>query len=158
MKKQTALLAVSIVLLLQSCKNPASRTTATAAVSDSSWALLPFIKIDSANPVLGPGTGVFTCPIIHQKVKWEEKDVFNPAIVVRGDTLLMLYRAEDSIGKYAGTSRIGLAKSTDGLHFIRMPAPVFYPGNDAQKKYEWEGGCEDGGRQRRRIFYDLYRL
>jgi predicted GH43/DUF377 family glycosyl hydrolase len=145
MKKQTALLAVCIALLLHSCKNAGSASSAaeTAAATDSSWTLLPFTKIDSANPVLGPGTGAFTCPIIHQRVKWEEKDVFNPAIVVRGDTLLMLYRAEDSIGKYAGTSRIGLAKSTDGLHFTRMPAPVFYPGNDAQKKYEWEGGCED---------------
>ncbi|MEO5594484.1 MAG: glycoside hydrolase family 130 protein [Chitinophagaceae bacterium] len=128
------------------CKNaphqPAENDTALSN-TDTLWALLPFIKIDSVNPVLGPGTGRFTDPILRQTVKWEEKDVFNPAIVVRGDTLLMLYRAEDSIGKYAGTSRIGLAKSTDGLHFTRMPAPVFFPGNDAQKKYEWEGGCED---------------
>ena len=145
MKKQTVLLAIGVALLLHSCKNatPKPAAATTDAATDSSWTLLPFTKIDSANPVLGPGTGVFTCPIIHQKVKWEEKDVFNPAIVVRGDTLLMLYRAEDSIGKYAGTSRIGLAKSTDGLHFTRMPVPVFYPGKDAQKKYEWEGGCED---------------
>jgi len=132
--------------LLNSCKNaprqPAENNTATAT-TDSLWALVPFVKIDSANPVLGPGTGVFTDPIRKQVVKWEEKDVFNPAIAVRGDTLIMLYRAEDSVGKYAGTSRIGLAKSTDGIHFTRMATPVFFPDNDAQKKYEWEGGCED---------------
>jgi len=148
MKKQTVLLVFCLaILLLQACKNSspdsAATTTTTATVPDSSWALLPFIKIDSINPVLGPGTGIFTCPILHKPVKWEEKDVFNPAIVVKGDTLLMLYRAEDKIGKYAGTSRIGLARSTDGLHFTRLSSPVFYPAGDAQKKYEWEGGCED---------------
>ena len=111
--------------------------------SDSDWALLPFTKSDAVNPILGPGTGRFTCPIRRQAVNWEEKDVFNPAVLVRHDTVFMLYRAEDSLGKYGGTSRIGLAASTDGLHFTRMPQPVLYPDNDAQKKYEWEGGCED---------------
>jgi len=148
MKNKFVFLIPCIILVLSfsACKNAPHQPTendATDTKTDSSWTLLPFIKIDAANPVLTPGTGRFTDPIRKQTVNWEEKDVFNPAIVVRGDTLLMLYRAEDSIGKYAGTSRIGLAKSTDGLHFTRMPAPVFYPGNDAQKKYEWEGGCED---------------
>jgi len=144
-KKPLFLLAGWLAFCSTGCKNyTANSANATAVVAaDSSWMLLPFIKVDSANPVLAPGTGRFTDPIIKKEVKWEEKDVFNPATVVRGDTLLMLYRAEDSIGKYAGTSRIGLAKSTDGIHFTRMPTPVFYPGNDAQKKYEWEGGCED---------------
>src|ERR1044071_3308679 len=86
---------------------------------NADWALLPFTKADSLNPVLMPGTGEFVCPILHKKVKWEEKDVFNPAVVVRNDSIFMLYRAEDKIGKYAGTSRIGLAVSTDGLHFSR---------------------------------------
>jgi predicted GH43/DUF377 family glycosyl hydrolase len=54
-----------------------------------------------------------------------------------------LYRAEDSIGKFAGTSRIGLAWSMDGLHFTKHPTPVLYPENDSLYKYEWEGGCED---------------
>ncbi len=36
-----------------------------------------------------------------------------------------------------------MAKSTDGLHFAKLPLPIFYPANDAQIKYEWEGGCED---------------
>ena len=65
------------------------------------------------------------------------------AAVVRNDTVFLLYRAEDKIGKFAGTSRIGLAWSTDGLHFTRFPLPVLYPDNDSLKKYEWEGGCED---------------
>jgi len=136
-----------MVVCCTACNNQPATNSSTAitsaATTDSTWMLLPFVKTDSANPVLGPGTGRFKDPIIDKEVKWEEKDVFNPAIVVKADTLLMLYRAEDSIGKYAGTSRIGLAKSTDGIHFTRMPKPVFFPDNDAQKKYEWEGGCED---------------
>ena len=134
MKKQSALLA-GCFLLLHSCSGPVPGSAADAAANpDSTWLLQPFIKIDSVNPVLAAGMGVFNCPVLQKAVKWEEKDVFNPAIVVKGDTLYMLYRAEDSIGRYAGTSRIGLAKSTDGLHFTRMPEPVFFPANDAQKK------------------------
>lgn len=105
--------------------------------------MLPFIKVDSANPVLVPGSNTFFDPMWKKQIAWENKDVFNPAIVVRNDTVFMLYRAEDTIGKYAGTSRIGLAYSTDALHFTKLKAPVFYPENDAYKKYEWEGGCED---------------
>jgi len=43
----------------------------------------------------------------------KKKDVFNPAVAVRNDTLFLLYRAQDKVGKPAGTSRIGLAASTD---------------------------------------------
>jgi predicted GH43/DUF377 family glycosyl hydrolase len=111
--------------------------------SGEEWALLPFNKADSVNPVLQPGTGVFDDPISGRQVRWEVKDVFNPAIVVKDGKVFMLYRAQDSIGKPAGTSRIGLAYSTDGYHFTRYPTPVLYPADDAEKKYEWEGGCED---------------
>ena len=90
-----------------------------------------------------PGQGAFVCPVRKQAVQWEIKDVFNPAIVIKEGKVYMLYRAQDSIGKPGGTSRIGLATSTDGFHFTRNAAPVFYPDNDNQKKYEWEGGCED---------------
>jgi predicted GH43/DUF377 family glycosyl hydrolase len=110
----------------------------------AAWALLPFEKADDANPVLVPDkNSTFHCPVRNAAVRWEAKDVFNPAAVVRNDTIFLLYRAEDSIGKFAGTSRIGLAWSTDGLHFTKHPVPVLYPDNDEQKKYEWEGGCED---------------
>lgn len=115
-----------------------------AAATEKDWALLPFSKTDSVNPVLLPGSVLtFKCPVRNDSVRWEEKDVFNPAAVVRNDTVFLLYRAEDSIGKFAGTSRLGLAWSTDGLHFTKHPVPVLYPDNDSLKKYEWEGGCED---------------
>jgi beta-1,2-mannosidase len=111
---------------------------------DGNWMLGPFVKQDSANPVLRPhAESVFTCPIRKMPVHWESKDVFNPAAVVRNDTLFLLYRAQDSLGAPAGTSRIGLAWSTDGRTFQRLPAPVLYPDEDYMKAFEWEGGCED---------------
>jgi len=119
---------------------PKKAPSSTASVDSlQNWALLPFNKVDSLNPVLGPGKGSFTDPILTTKVLWEEKDVFNPAIVNKDGKIYMLYRAQDK----AGTSRIGMAVSTDALHFTRMPEPVFYPGNDESKTLEWPGGCED---------------
>lgn len=138
-----------VVISFFSCTNsPSDNTGATVTqtvhqAAENEWALLPFVKVDSINPILLAGDGVFTCPVWKKMIYWENKDVFNPAIVVKGNKIYMLFRAEDTIGKYAGTSRIGLAESTDGLHFKKQPEPVFYPDNDAQKKYEWEGGCED---------------
>ncbi len=106
--------------------------------------LLPFTKVDSLNPILVPQGGQsFTCPVWGTNIHWEAKDVFNPAAVVRGDTVFLLYRAEDTVGKFAGTSRIGLAWSLDGLHFSKYPEPVLYPEKDSFQKWEWEGGCED---------------
>jgi predicted GH43/DUF377 family glycosyl hydrolase len=117
--------------------------TDSANVVDSSWMIVPFIKVDSVNPIMGPGKGKFYCPVRKQTVRWEQKDVFNPAVIGKDGKIYMLYRAEDVVGKYAGTSRIGLATSSDGLHFARHPVPVLYPDNDSFKKFEWEGGCED---------------
>lgn len=106
--------------------------------------LLPFTKVDSVNPVLVPDASqVFFCPVRGEKVYWEAKDVFNPAAVVKGDTVFLLYRAEDTVGKFAGTSRIGLAWSLDGLHFSKYSEPVLYPDKDSMNRWEWEGGCED---------------
>lgn len=126
------------VFALFSCKNAVKKNR------DTTWAFVPFVKANAANPVLIPdSTLLFKCPVRNTIVGWEAKDVFNPAAVVRNDTLFLLYRAEDKIGKYAGTSRIGIAYSFDGLHFTKKPTPVLYPNNDSSKQYEWEGGCED---------------
>ena len=108
------------------------------------WMLGPFQKKNTHNPILAAkASTTFFCPVRQEMVRWEEKDVFNPAVVVRNGKVYMLYRAEDTVGKFAGTSRLGLAVGSDGIHFTRRPTPVFYPDNDALKKYEWEGGCED---------------
>lgn len=129
-----------LVAVLAACNTPEHRN---AFENDSTWAMLPFQKVNDANPILKADTGIFVCPILKQEVKWEEKDVFNPAAVVRNGAVYLFYRAEDTIGKYNGTSRIGLAISTDGINFNRMREPVLYPKEDFMKIYEWEGGIED---------------
>jgi len=126
-------------VLTSSCNLNQNHAAAKLADTSGHWALIPFNKVDSLNPILSPGSGSFIDPVLKKKVLWEAKDVFNPAIVNRDGKIYMLYRAQDS----AGTSRIGLAVSTDALHFTRMPAPVLYPDNDPFKKLEWQGGCED---------------
>jgi predicted GH43/DUF377 family glycosyl hydrolase len=115
----------------------------TVSGQDKSWMLAPFVKQDAVNPCLIPSKVTYNDLILNKAIAWEEKDVFNPAAVVRNGKVYLLYRAEDKIGRFAGTSRIGLAYSTDGLHFTKMKAPVLFPENDEYKKYEWEGGCED---------------
>lgn len=49
--------------------------------------------------------------------------------------IVMLYRAQDR----QGTSRLGYADSTDGLHFTRHDEPVLVP----TEAYEKDGGVED---------------
>ena len=117
--------------------------SSSAIIQSSDWALAPFEKVDSVNPVLVSGDLSFHCPVLDKPVRWEEKDVFNPAAIVRDDKVFLLFRAEDKIGRHAGTSRIGVATSTDGLNFTKSPTPVLYPENDSLKVYEWEGGVED---------------
>lgn len=127
---------IAFVLILSAC-NPSNKYEIT-------WALQPFVKVDSINPILEPLASTrFYCPVRMDSIHWEEKDVFNPSAVVRNGKVYLLYRAEDVVGKHAGTSRLGLAISDDGLHFTRLPEPVFYPDNDSMKVYEWEGGVED---------------
>jgi predicted GH43/DUF377 family glycosyl hydrolase len=133
--------ALASILSCVWCCKPSPETVKTGP--DTSWAMQPFVKVDTANPILAPGDLTFQCPILKREIKWEDKDVFNPAAVVRNNKVYLLYRAEDRIGKYSGTSRMGLAYSDDGIHFTKMKEPVFYPDNDSLKIYEWEGGVED---------------
>ena len=136
MKSFAYLLAA--IFILQSCY------TSDQQENTEEWSMTSFVKVDTVNPVLLPSDEpTFECPIREEVVNWEAKDVFNPTVVVREDKLYMIYRAEDTVGKYAGTSRLGLAVSDDGFHFKKMPQPIFYPDNDAMKTYEWEGGVED---------------
>ncbi len=66
---------------------------------------------------------------------WESAGTFNPAAVEHDGQVVMLYRAQDK----AGTSRLGYASSSDGLHFKRDPQPVLSP----EAEYERNGGVED---------------
>jgi predicted GH43/DUF377 family glycosyl hydrolase len=97
----------------------------------------------ASNPVLSPRADtIFPCPL-NGDLAWEAKDVFNPAAIVHDGKVHLLYRAEDYEGRHAGTSRIGLATSEDGVNFTREPQPVFFPDRDEWQHLEWEGGCED---------------
>lgn len=137
-------LCLFLTLFLCSCGHIEKHFKANNSFeTKSDWALLPFEKVDSANPVLLPGASVFFDPVSKKNIAWEQKDVFNPAILVKDNKVFMLYRAQDKIGLPGGTSRIGLAESMDGLHFTKKSNPVFFPDNDAFKKFEWQGGCED---------------
>lgn len=110
-------------------------------VIGEAWALGPFQKVDGT--ILAPREDTIFDDPIKGPLAWEAKDVFNPAAVVKDGKLYLLYRAEDKVGKYLGTSRVGLAWSTDGRHFDRSAKPVLYPEPGPFLKYDQEGGCED---------------
>lgn len=144
-RKVTLLISLLIgTVVFTTCQSSKENATELSnPVDDTTWAILPFNKADSVNPVLVPGEMEFICPVLGKSVRWDEKDVFNPAAVVREGKVWLLFRAEDRVGKHAGTSRIGLAVSEDGIHFTKEEQPVLYPDNDSLKIYEWEGGIED---------------
>ncbi len=78
----------------------------------------------SDTPIVSPQSGT-----------WESAGTFNPGVIRRKGRFVMLYRAQDA----NGTSRLGYAESTDGIHFERRSEPVFAPEMD----YEKDGGVED---------------
>ena len=78
----------------------------------------------SGDPILSPRPN-----------SWESAGTFNPAVIVRNNRFVMLYRAQDA----NGTSRLGYAESADGIHFERRAQPVLSPDAD----YEKDGGVED---------------
>lgn len=98
------------------------------------------------NPILKADSSfVFLCPIKNETVRWQRADVFNPAAIVKDDKVYLLYRCEDNPAAALGgrTSRIGLAESTDGIHFTKHKEPVLYPDKDAFNEQDYPGGCED---------------
>jgi beta-1,2-mannosidase len=124
---------------------------ASAIIFAASPQYLPFgaWRRASEAPILSPeGAG------------WESAGTFNPTVTsvsmpmgsrttshVEAQKIVMLYRAQDA----AGTSRIGYAESTDGIHFMRRAQPALSPEAD----YEKDGGVEDPRLQK---FGDTYYL
>jgi predicted GH43/DUF377 family glycosyl hydrolase len=101
----------------------AALVLALASQDSASWPFAALRRV-SETPVISPqGDG------------WESAGTFNPSVVVRNGKMVMLYRAQDK----GGTSRLGYAESTDGVHFTRRSEPVFSP----EKDYEKDGGVED---------------
>jgi beta-1,2-mannosidase len=111
------------------------------------WVIGPFTRPTEDNPVISPRPeSFFYDPILKTQAHWEALHTFNPAAIVRHGKVYVLYRAEDNSGAMeigGHTSRLGLAESKDGIHFTRLPAPVFYPTEDGEKAREWPGGVED---------------
>ena len=114
---------------------------------EKDWMLGPFHRPTNAQPIITKNDiSQFADPILTKSVFWESMATFNPAAIVRNDTIFVLYRAEEKLGeKEIGghRSRIGLAYSADGETYHRSEAPVLYPDEDSQKQYEWPGGVED---------------
>ena len=139
MIKLISFIFIGIVLLPYSSNGQSTLVNS----NKQSWMLYPFKKKEKLFPVLKSDSVSFFCPVTKKEVKWQETYVFNPAAIVKNGKVYLLFRGEDKIGKFGGTSRIGIAESTDGLHFTKHPMPVIFPDNDTNLDYENEGGCED---------------
>jgi predicted GH43/DUF377 family glycosyl hydrolase len=99
--------------------------------------VMPFLALaKSARWPFGTWQRASQTPILApQGSTWESAGTFNPTVVAHAGKLVMLYRAQDA----SGTSRLGYAESTDGIHFTRRAEPVLSPETD----YEKGGGVED---------------
>jgi beta-1,2-mannosidase len=133
--------------IITACVTAVSSMAASQATHLPDWAIGPFSRPANVNPLIKPDpTAEFLCPMRQTSVHWESLHTFNPAAAVHDGKVFLLYRAEDDSGTMAigmHTSRLGLSISNDGLNFSRESAPAFFPADDQQKHYEWDGGCED---------------
>jgi predicted GH43/DUF377 family glycosyl hydrolase len=99
------------------------------------WALGPFTKY-AGNPILGPTPGAWDCG--HY-----DGGVHNGSIIVRDGVFSYVYRGERPLDVPLNTPidyicDIGLATSTDGIHFTKDTAhnPFFRTGADRRYSYE----------------------
>src|SRR3954452_3264838 len=133
----------SLLLILAATLTPAPLLTAQTPAD----LFETFRRPSNSKPAITPDPNAkFLDPILRTQVRWEALHTFNPAALVRGDRVDILYRAEDDTGNMQigmHTSRLGLAESIDGIHFTQSQQPVFYPTTDGQKEREWPGGVED---------------
>lgn len=124
-----------------------SLATLFSQTNEKPWMLGPFLRNADAMPIISKNAAsLFKDPVTGALAHWESMAAFNPAAMVKNDSIYLFYRAEEKLGdKEIGghRSRIGLAVSADAVNYIRQNVPIFYPDNDAQKKYEWPGGTED---------------
>jgi predicted GH43/DUF377 family glycosyl hydrolase len=105
-----------------------------------SWLLASLLAVVAAQDgrivPFGAWRRLSEAPIIAPRGgEWESAGTFNPAVIALGGKIVMLYRAQDKLG----TSRLGYAESSDGIHFARHSGPVLSPETD----YERDGGIED---------------
>lgn len=85
----------------------------------------------AGNPILQP----------LPELEWEKQGTFNPAAFYENGIFHILYRAQSS----EGTSTIGYATSTDGLHIEeRLSSPIYTPREDFEiRNNRGNSGCED---------------
>ena len=125
----------------------AANAQTKSAATGTDWQIGPFARPAEGSPIIQPRPDSrFDDPILHKAVHWEALHTFNPAAIVRKGKIFVLYRAEDDTGaaEIGGhTSRLGLAESSDGIHFKRRATPVLFPADDSQKEREWPSGVED---------------
>ena len=89
-----------VFLLTLGCTNPDKSTK---------WDFQSFYK-PAENPILkGDSSFIFIDPIKQDTVKWQKADVFNPAAIVKGNKVYLLYRSEDNPAAILGgrTSQTG---------------------------------------------------
>lgn len=125
---------------------PTLHALADSAHARGYWQVGPFVRPSDGQPLIRPNPEAeFNDPVTNHLSHWEASHTFNPAAIAWNDKLYVLFRAEgtdgDAIGGY--TSRVGLAESTDGVHFSVLPHPVLYPRPGRWQKDQWPGGCED---------------
>jgi beta-1,2-mannosidase len=136
-------LSLAFLVLAVSCTGPNQEAAKNQSVQNQevkSWTLGPFVKLYDQNPILTPSPELqFTDPVTGAVTAYEEKNVLNPAAIVKDSMVYLIYRAQDSLM----TSRLALAVSEDGIHFEKTGAPIFYPDKDDQNTLEWPGGVED---------------
>ncbi len=86
--------------------------------------------------MIGPFLDFKQNPVLMPSSSFDSKGAFNPAVLKEGNDYFMLYRAESLEDGLTG--RIGLARSQDGVNFVRHPEPVIVPDKDFDRF-----GCED---------------
>ena len=86
--------------------------------------------------MIGPFRDYNKNPILKPDSGFDSRGAFNPAVIKERDNYFMLYRAEsldDSL-----TGKIGLARSQDGINFVKHPGAVIVPDESFDRF-----GCED---------------
>jgi predicted GH43/DUF377 family glycosyl hydrolase len=123
LKRSGGALAATAVASTVAAPAAGAAAAAPQATLPVGYPLGPFTR-DPANPILRPSNR-----------RWESQFVFNPAAIVKDGLVQLLYRAQGPDLQ----SSIGLATSSDGVHFERRNKPVMV----ATEPYELPGGCED---------------
>ena len=86
----------------------------------------------NGNPIIKPAP----------ELEWQNLATYNPAAIYENERVHILYRAQST----NGTSVIGYASSSDGLHIDEnLDEPIYVPREDFEKKPDNNGnsGCED---------------